>query len=58
LPAGVMLANASGIRQGVPYITLPAATLAADALSQVTVQFSNPSRAPIAYTPHVFSGQF
>jgi predicted extracellular nuclease len=58
LPAGVTLANASGLRQGVPYITLAAPTFDADGTVQVAVQFNNPSRAAITYTPRVYAGQF
>ena len=58
LPAGVTLANASGQRNGVPYITLSASVYPAGAVVQVPVQFSNPSRVSIGYTPRVYSGQF
>lgn len=58
LPPGVTLTNASGTKDGVPYITVPTASLAPGAQAQVAVQFSNPSRASIAYTAHVYSGQF
>lgn len=58
LPAGVTLANATGQRNGVPYITLPAGVYAPGGVVQVSVQFNNPSRQSIGYTPRVYSGQF
>ncbi|MDY6944683.1 MAG: lamin tail domain-containing protein [Pseudomonadota bacterium] len=58
LPAGVTLANGSGLRNGVPYITLPASVYPAGAVVQVPVQFNNPSRVSISYVPRVYSGQF
>lgn len=58
LPAGVTLVNASGVKQGVPYITLASPTFEANGVAQISVQFSNPSRAAISYTPRVYSGEF
>lgn len=58
LPAGVTLANASGTRRGVAYINLNSQTLAPGAVIDVPVQFINPSRGAISYTPHVYAGQF
>ena len=57
LPAGVTLANASGSKDGVPYLTVPAG-LAAGAQSSFQLQFNNPARVTISYTPAVFSGEF
>ncbi len=57
LPAGVTLANASGSKDGVPYVTLPAG-LAPAAQTSFQLQFNNPARVTISYTPAVFSGTF
>lgn len=58
LPAGVTLANASALRQGVPYITIASPSFEADGTVQIPLQFTNPSRAAITYTPRVYSGEF
>jgi len=57
LPAGVTLANASGSLNGVPYITVPGG-LAAGAQASFQLQFNNPARVGITYTPTVYSGTF
>ncbi len=57
LPSGVTLANASGSLNGVPYITVSAASLAAGASTQVSVRFSNPARVSVSYSTQVYSGQ-
>lgn len=58
LPTGVTLANASGMRNGVPYITITASKLATGQAISVPVSFNNPNRVNISYTSKVFSGSF
>jgi hypothetical protein len=58
LPAGVTLANATGTRNGIPYITLSQASLGAWERATVAVQFTDPSRAAVTYTLHVYQGEF
>lgn len=57
LPAGVTLTNATGTKNGLPYLTVPAA-LTTGAQVNVPVQFSNPARVSITYTARVYSGEF
>ncbi|KQV45595.1 MULTISPECIES: ExeM/NucH family extracellular endonuclease [unclassified Duganella] len=57
LPAGVTLANASGSINGMPYITA-APALAAGAQATVQLQFNNPGRVAVNYTPKVYNGSF
>jgi hypothetical protein len=47
----VTLDNRSGERNSVPYIILPATTIAPGATVSVATTFSNPSRVSIGYTP-------
>ena len=58
LPAGVTLANASGTRNGKPYITAAATTLAPGASVTVTTLFNNPSKVGINYSATIYSGTF
>jgi predicted extracellular nuclease len=58
LPAGVTLDNRSGEDGGVPYITLPNASIAAGATVSVSTVFANPSKVSIVYTPKLYSGTF
>jgi predicted extracellular nuclease len=58
LPANVSLDNRSGMNNGVPYITVSNASLAAGAQLTVTTTFSNPQKAQITYTPKLISGTF
>jgi len=58
LSSNVILDNRSGMNNGVPYITLPNATLAAGEKIVVTTTFSNPSKAQIVFTPKLISGTF
>jgi hypothetical protein len=58
LPAGVTLDNASGTRDGAPYLSLPQAAIAAGASITLGTSFTNPSRTSINYTPKLFSGSF
>lgn len=55
LTPGVTLDNKTGEQDGVPYITLSAANLAAGQSVTVTTTFSNPSKAGISYTPKLIS---
>jgi uncharacterized repeat protein (TIGR03803 family) len=59
LPAGVTLANATGNFAGTPYLTVPAlASLPAGQAVTLSVQFKDPSNAPITFTPALHSGSF
>jgi len=58
LPAGIALANASGMTGGDPYLTVSTTTLAAGASVTVLVKFTNTGHAAIAYTNRVFAGSF
>jgi len=58
LPAGVTLDNKSGTKDGMPYVTLPNASIAAGASVSVPVTFSNPNKVTISYTPKLYSGSF
>ena len=58
LTPGVTLVNAAGTVSGQPYLTAPVSGLAPGASVSVPVQFSNPTRASINYTVHIFSGIF
>jgi uncharacterized protein len=58
LPTGITLDNRSGERNGVPYITLPNASLAAGASATVATTFTNPSKLNTVYTPKLYSGAF
>jgi hypothetical protein len=55
LSAGVTLDNQTGVKDGVPYIALPDASLAAGQSVTLTTTFSNPNKVGIAYTPALFS---
>ncbi|WP_338845142.1 ExeM/NucH family extracellular endonuclease [Massilia sp. W12] len=57
LPAGVTLKNATGLRNGVPYITLNQAISAGQAVS-VPLSFSNPNKVAINYSVKIYSGSF
>ncbi len=58
LPSGVTLSNATGVRNGVPYITVNSASVAAGASVVVNLVFSNPSKGPMGYTTTISSGTF
>ena len=58
LPSGVTLANATGTIGGLPYLTLPGASLAPGQSATVNVQFRNPSNVQINFTPVIYSGSF
>ena len=53
LTPGVTLDNATGVKNGVPYITLPVAELAPGQSVSLTTTFSNPSKAAITYSRHL-----
>jgi hypothetical protein len=55
LSAGVTLDDKSGEKDGVPYMTLPVAALAAGQSVTLTTTFSNPSKVSIGYTPKLIS---
>ncbi|MVW59649.1 hypothetical protein GPY61_06875 [Massilia sp. NEAU-DD11] len=57
LTAGVTLDTQTGVKDGVPYMALPVASLAAGQSVTLTTTFSNPNKAGIAYTPALFSIQ-
>lgn len=58
LTAGVTLDNKSGVQGGYPYLTVSNGTIAPGATVTVSMTFSNPSRAVVAYTPQIISGSF
>ncbi len=58
LPGGVTLANASGSRNGVPYITASAASIAPGASVTVSTVFNNPSKVGINYSATIYTGSF
>lgn len=58
LTAGVTIDNASGMHEGVPYITAAAGSLASGASLTVPVTYSNPNRVAIAYTNAIYIGNF
>jgi pectate lyase len=58
LTAGVTLDNATGIRDGAPYITFSAASIAAGGSLTVPLTYSNPGKVAIAYTNSIFIGTF
>jgi hypothetical protein len=57
LGAGIILDNASGSDGGAPYVTV-SGTLAAGAVINVPLTFTNPARALVAYTPAFYQGTF
>jgi YVTN family beta-propeller protein len=56
LTAGVTLTNANGNFSGSSYLTIAAASLASGHSATVSVQFADPSFAPITFTPVIYSG--
>ena len=58
LSAGVTLDNKSGDKDGAPYITLPAESLAPGASLTVGTTFTNPSKTTIVYSPKLYTGTF
>jgi predicted extracellular nuclease len=58
LPAGVTLANASGTRNGLPYVTASSNAIAPGATVTLTTVFNNPPKVGINYSATVYSGSF
>ncbi|WP_165794680.1 CehA/McbA family metallohydrolase [Kinneretia aquatilis] len=58
LPAGVTLVNASGSHNGLPYITLNAASLPAGASVSVPLSIRNPGKLGLNYSASLYSGSF
>ena len=58
LPSGVTLVNASGSKDGAPYISTSTATLAPGAKLVFSLTFSNPAKLALSYTVSTFSGTF
>jgi hypothetical protein len=58
LTAGVTLDNAAGVKDGVPYITLPMLDLAPGQSVTLTTTFSNPAKAAIGYTRKLLSVKY
>jgi pectate lyase len=58
LPAGVTLDNASGLRNGSPYVTVKDASIAAGASVTVPLTYSNPGKLAISYTNSIHIGIF
>ena len=57
LTTGVTLANATGMQNGAPTITLPTSMLAPGESVTVTTSFQNPNRLLVSYTPKLFDGK-
>lgn len=55
LPAGITLANASGSYYGQPYVKVND-SIAPGSSVFVQVRFTNPSNAPVTYTPSAYTG--
>lgn len=58
LTAGVTIDNASGSKDGAPYVTAANGQLAAGETATLSVTFSNPSRAAIGYGNTIYTGNF
>jgi hypothetical protein len=58
LGSGVTLDNATGVKNGVPYVTLGQAELAPGQTVTLTTTFSNPAKAVIAYTPQLINVKY
>jgi hypothetical protein len=58
LTGGVTLDNATGVKDGVPYVTLGQAELAPGQTATLTTTFSNPAKAVIAYTPQLINVKY
>lgn len=55
LTTGVSLDNKTGMRDTVPYITVPVTALAPGATVTVSTSFANPAKSAISYTPKIYS---
>jgi DNA/RNA endonuclease G (NUC1) len=58
LPSSVKLLNATGQLDQSPFITTQVTSLAPGEQITVPVQFSNPQRVSVSYSPAVYAGQF
>ena len=58
LTGGVTLDNATGMRDGAPYVTIAATSIAAGASVTVPLAYSNPNKVAIGYTNSIFNGSF
>jgi predicted extracellular nuclease len=58
LPAGVTLVNKTGDHNGVPYVTISSAAIAAGATVSAPLQFANPGKVSINYTATIYSGNY
>ena len=58
LTPGVTLDNASGMKDGLPYIAIANESIAAGAKVSFSVVFTNPTRSSLSYTPKIFSGKY
>jgi len=58
LTAGVTVDNATGVKNGVPYITLPVSELAPGQTATVTTVFHNPNKAAISYVRKLISVKY
>jgi len=58
LPAGITLDNASGTRNGAPYVTLSHASIAPGATITIGTTFTNGAKRNFIYTPQLISGAF
>ena len=58
LSANATMVNNTGTRNGSPYITVSAGTIAPGASVNVTLTFANPTNGFINFTPIAFSGTF
>jgi hypothetical protein len=58
LTSGVTLDNATGVKNGVPYVTLGQSELAPGQTVTLTTTFSNPAKAVIAYTPQLINVKY
>lgn len=58
LTPGVTLANASGIKNGVPYIAIHSSSVAAGGKLTVPLQFNNPGKGGISFGNTVYSGSY
>ena len=58
LTPGVTLDNATGMKDGFPYIALNNTAIAAGAKISFSVVYTNPTRNGLSYTPKFFSGNY
>ncbi|MBV8830657.1 MAG: Ig-like domain repeat protein, partial [Acidobacteriaceae bacterium] len=58
LPSGITATNSTGTFNGNPYWTVSGGSVSPGASVSVTVSYSDPSGASLAFTPQVYSGSF